>query len=84
MLLETGHRPLVVTECWIEGSCFEQRLLDPDSHLVFRPLTSPMPIPGAQKFLVHMSGFSSENAVYLRRLLRVIGELNSLVQMMNP
>ncbi|ORY32222.1 hypothetical protein BCR39DRAFT_523376 [Naematelia encephala] len=63
----------VVTECWVEGCCFEQKLLSPDDHLVFQPLPAPMPIPGAGKLLVHLSGFSTADTVYLRRLLRAIG-----------
>nr|XP_018263947.1 uncharacterized protein I303_03824 [Kwoniella dejecticola CBS 10117]OBR86105.1 hypothetical protein I303_03824 [Kwoniella dejecticola CBS 10117] len=63
----------VVTECWVEGCCFEERLLSPDKHIVFRPLPAEMPIPDASKLIVHLSGFSAENNVYMRRLLRAIG-----------
>ncbi|OCF35397.1 hypothetical protein I316_02947 [Kwoniella heveanensis BCC8398] len=64
---------VVITECWVEGCCFEERLLSPDKHIVFRPLPAPMPISGASNLIVHLSGFSAENNVYMRRLLRAIG-----------
>lgn len=72
-MLDEGKQPTVVTECWVEGCCFESRLLSPDDQLVFRPLPAPMPIEGADKLLVHLSGFSTGQGVYLKRLLRVMG-----------
>ncbi|WVW83245.1 hypothetical protein I302_105264 [Kwoniella bestiolae CBS 10118] len=72
-LSENDQGTTVITECWVEGCCFEERLLSPDKHIVFRPLPATMPIPGASKFNVHLSGFSAENNVYMRRLLRAIG-----------
>jgi DNA replication regulator DPB11 len=65
--------PTVVTECWVEGCCFEQTLLSIDKHLVFRPLPAPMPIGGTSSFQIHLSGLSTEDLTYLRRLIRVIG-----------
>lgn len=65
--------PTLVTECWVEGCCFEQRLLDPDATLVFRPLSVDCPIPGASGLLVHISGFPTETTVYLKRLLKTVG-----------
>jgi DNA replication regulator DPB11 len=65
--------PTVVTECWVEGCCFEQALLPTDRHLVFQPLPAPMPIAGTSTFAIHLSGYSTENLTYLRRLIRVIG-----------
>ena len=65
--------PTVVTECWVEGCCFEQSLLPIDKHLVFRPLPAPMPIGGTSTFQIHLSGLSTEDLTYLRRLIRVIG-----------
>ena len=63
----------MVTECWVEACCFEGRMISPDDHIVFRPLTGPMPVPGAEKLNVHISGFASHETVYLRRLLKAIG-----------
>jgi len=72
--LVTGQpAPAVVTECWVEGCCFEQTLLPIDKHLVFRPLPAPMPIGGTSTFQIHLSGLSTEDLTYLRRLIRVIG-----------
>jgi len=65
--------PTVVTECWVEGCCFEQTLLSIDKHLVFRPLPAQMPIAGTSTFQIHLSGLSTEDLTYLRRLIRVIG-----------
>lgn len=65
--------PTLVTECWVEGCCFEQRLLDPDATLVFRPLSVDCPVPGASDILVHISGFPTETTVYLKRLLKTVG-----------
>jgi DNA replication regulator DPB11 len=65
--------PTVVTECWVEGCCFEQSRLPVDRHLVFQPLPALMPIAGTSTFSIHLSGFSTENLTYLRRLIRVIG-----------
>ncbi|WVF72304.1 hypothetical protein IAT40_007117 [Kwoniella sp. CBS 6097] len=72
-LSENDAGTVVITECWVEGCCFEERLLSPDKHIVFQPLPAPMPISGASKLIVHLSGFSAENSVYMRRLLRAIG-----------
>ncbi|KAK8869919.1 hypothetical protein IAR55_000487 [Kwoniella newhampshirensis] len=71
--IKEGEDTIVVTECWVEGCCFEERLLSPNDHIVFKPLPAPMPIAGTSKLLVHISGFSAENTVYMRRLLRAIG-----------
>ncbi|TXT13776.1 hypothetical protein VHUM_01143 [Vanrija humicola] len=65
--------PQVVTECWVEGCCFSQRLLSPSENLVFQPVSFTQAIPEAAPLLVHISGFSTETNVYLRRLLRTIG-----------
>lgn len=65
--------PTVVTECWVEGCCFEQSLLPINKHLVFRPLPAQMPIDGTSSFQIHLSGLSTEDLTYLRRLIRVIG-----------
>ncbi|WVR05087.1 hypothetical protein IAU60_002099 [Kwoniella sp. DSM 27419] len=73
ILTEADQSTTVVTECWVEGCCFEEKLLSPDKHIVFQPLPGDMPIEGASKLLVHLSGFSAENTVYMRRLLRAIG-----------
>ncbi|WWC69573.1 uncharacterized protein I206_103516 [Kwoniella pini CBS 10737] len=72
-LSESDKDTIVVTECWVEGCCFEETLLTPDKHIVFRPLPAEMPIQDASKLIVHLSGFSAENNVYMRRLLRAIG-----------
>lgn len=64
-----------MTECWIEACCFEQSFLPPDSNLVFRPLPFPIPLAGAEEYVVHVTGFPSDVSVFLRRMLRAIGKL---------
>lgn len=53
-------------------------MLSPDDHLVFRPLPAQMPVPGANTLNVHLSGLSTGQLVYLKRLLRAIGGQLSL------
>ncbi|ORX39769.1 hypothetical protein BD324DRAFT_233372 [Kockovaella imperatae] len=72
------NQPTLVTECWIEGCCFERRMVSPDDHLVFRPLPATLPIRGANDFNIHLSGFSTSETVYLKRLLRALGARHSL------
>ena len=67
------RKPDVVTECWVEGCCFEQRMISPDDHPVFRPLPFPTPFPGAEALNIHLSGFETAETVYLRRLIAAIG-----------
>jgi hypothetical protein len=62
----------------VEGCCFEQRLLSPDDHLVFRPIPAKMPVLGAEKLSVHLSGFPTEQTVYLKKLLRLTGKCLSI------
>lgn len=45
-LSDADEGTIVVTECWVEGCCFEETLLSPDKHIVFRPLPGNMPIAG--------------------------------------
>ncbi|KAL7422194.1 protein kinase activating protein dpb11 [Cryptotrichosporon argae] len=75
--VEPGKSTQVVTECWVEGCCFEKKILDPATKLFFRPLAIPTPVPGAASLVVHISGFSTENSVYLKRLLRALGGVYS-------
>lgn len=68
--------PEVVTECWVEACAHEKAVLAPDSNLVFRPLPFPMPLAGANEIFVHVTGFKTEQGVYLRRLLKAAGKLS--------
>lgn len=68
-----ADQPDVLTECWVEGCCFEQRLLDPSEHIAFRPLSISLPLPGTSKIQVHLSGFTVENATYYKRLVKALG-----------
>ena len=73
--IPVDERPQVVTECWVEGCCYEHRFIPPDSHIVFRPLRIQLPIPGSEKIIVHTTGFSIEAGVYMKRLIKAFGEL---------
>lgn len=35
-----------VTENWIEMCLTEDRLISPDEHVAYKPLATPMPVPG--------------------------------------
>jgi hypothetical protein len=74
--VDNVKRPMTVTECWVEACCFEQKLLSTTKHLVFQPLPASMPISGTKSFNIHLSGYSSDQVTYLRRLVRVIGATN--------
>ena len=50
-------------------------MLNPDGHIVFKPLPASMPIPDANILNVHLSGWSTSEMVYLKRLLTALGEL---------
>lgn len=63
-----------MTECWVEGCCFEARLIPPAEQIVFRPLEIDFPIPGAEKVIVHITGYTVELSVYLKRLIKALGE----------
>jgi DNA replication regulator DPB11 len=78
------ERPTVVTECWVEGCCFEERLLPLNKDMVFTPLAIPLPVPGADRVGVHMSGFPPEKVVYLKRLIKVLGESRVRVRAWAP
>lgn len=68
-------QPVVVTECWVEACAFEKEVLPPDNHIVFRPLSFPTPLPGADAITVHVTGFGTDSSVFLRRLLKGVGTL---------
>ncbi|KAK4687729.1 DNA replication regulator DPB11, partial [Tremellales sp. Uapishka_1] len=67
------ERTRLVTECWIEGCCFQQKLLSLEDHLVFQPLPIMTPVLGLKGMSVHISGFPTETSVFLRRLLKALG-----------
>lgn len=35
-----------VTESWVEMCITEDRLIDPEEHVAYKPLATPMPVPG--------------------------------------
>lgn len=65
----------MVTECWVEGCCYERRLIPPTEQIVFQPLRIELPVPGSEKIIVHVTGFTVELGVYMKRLCKALGEL---------
>ncbi len=72
-----GPQPTVVTECWVEACIYEKALLSPEGNVIFRPLPFDTPLAGAEAITAHVSGFPTDQAVYLRRMLKAAGELRA-------
>ncbi|GMK55402.1 hypothetical protein CspeluHIS016_0204580 [Cutaneotrichosporon spelunceum] len=68
-----GPPPVVVTECWVEACIYEKALLPPEQNVIFRPLPFATPLAGADAIVAHVSGFPTDQAVYLRRMLKAAG-----------
>ncbi|CAK9780911.1 hypothetical protein CC85DRAFT_62497 [Cutaneotrichosporon oleaginosum] len=68
-----GPQPVVVTECWVEACIYEKALLAPERNVIFRPLPFTTPLEGAGAIVAHVSGFKTDQAVYLRRMLKAAG-----------
>ncbi|BEI85351.1 hypothetical protein CcaverHIS002_0507520 [Cutaneotrichosporon cavernicola] len=68
-----GPQPAVVTECWVEACIYEKALLPPEQNVIFRPLPFATPLVGADAIVAHVSGFPTDQAVYLRRMLKAAG-----------
>ena len=68
-----GARPQIATELWVESCCFEGTLLPLDTHIAFRPLSGTYPIPGADKLILHITGWRPEKGVIIKRLAKVLG-----------
>ncbi|WVQ78214.1 hypothetical protein IAT38_000297 [Cryptococcus sp. DSM 104549] len=68
-----------VTECFIEACIDSRKLLDPDSERVYRPLSIAIPIPGADKLFIHVSGPLKQktdkkaSSLWHRRLVLALG-----------
>ncbi|SCV74655.1 BQ2448_7684 [Microbotryum intermedium] len=71
--------PRVITGCWIESCIHEDRLVPFDDRLLERPLPYEIPIKGADKLKVHLSGFSDIGKIHTRRFLKEIGAGTSKV-----
>lgn len=41
-----GQSTIYVTENWVESCIVEGKLVSPDEHLLYKPLTIDVPIPG--------------------------------------
>ncbi|KAF9007398.1 hypothetical protein BDQ17DRAFT_1237797 [Cyathus striatus] len=61
------------TECWLERCIFEDRVCPPEDHISFVPLGIEMPIRGAERIVMSISGFGESEAVGIKRLIRGLG-----------
>ncbi|KAF8813526.1 hypothetical protein BYT27DRAFT_7131662 [Phlegmacium glaucopus] len=61
------------TECWLEQCIYEDRICAAEDHVSFIPLAVDIPIPGAEKIIMSLSGFDQSEACGLKRLLRALG-----------
>ncbi|OWZ71337.1 hypothetical protein AYX14_03267 [Cryptococcus neoformans] len=69
-----GQNTIYVTENWVESCIVEGKLVSPDEHLLYKPLTIDVPIPGAKGIIVHISGSEDHQlSSYHRRLARALG-----------
>ncbi|KAJ9095602.1 hypothetical protein QFC21_005473 [Naganishia friedmannii] len=63
-----------VTESWIEMCLTENRLIPPEEHVAYKPLSAPMPVPGLLGKAIHLSGYQETSELWiLRRLVRAFG-----------
>ncbi|KAJ9115002.1 hypothetical protein QFC22_005330 [Naganishia vaughanmartiniae] len=63
-----------VTESWIEMCLTENRMIPPEEHVAYKPLSAPMPVPGLQGKSIHLSGYQETSELWiLRRLVRAFG-----------
>ncbi|KIR24754.1 DNA replication regulator DPB11 [Cryptococcus deuterogattii LA55] len=69
-----GQSTIYVTENWVESCIVEGKLVSPNEHLLYKPLTIHVPIPGAKGIIVHISGSEDHQlSSYHRRLARALG-----------
>ncbi|KAF9525812.1 hypothetical protein CPB83DRAFT_858926 [Crepidotus variabilis] len=61
------------TECWLESCIYEDRLCGPEEQVSFLPLDISLPVKGADKVLLSISGFEQAESCGLKRLLRALG-----------
>lgn len=74
-----GQSTIYVTENWVESCIVEGKLVSPDEHLLYKPLTIDVPIPGAKGIIVHISGSEDHQlSSYHRRLARALGKCDPM------
>ncbi|CAA7267493.1 unnamed protein product [Cyclocybe aegerita] len=61
------------TECWLEHCIYEERVCASDENVAFVPLSIPVPIAGAERVVMSISGFDQSESCSLKRLLRALG-----------
>ncbi|KAF8151040.1 hypothetical protein B0H34DRAFT_160966 [Crassisporium funariophilum] len=61
------------TECWLEQCIYEERLCAAAEHVSHVPLGISIPIPGAERVVVSLSGFEQSETCALKRLFRALG-----------
>ena len=71
--LSSNSSFIYVSPNWIERCIEEGKLLDPQSHILFRPLSSTVPMKGTRGKSVSISGITSKERRSLRMLLTILG-----------
>ncbi|KAJ3511371.1 hypothetical protein NLJ89_g4136 [Agrocybe chaxingu] len=61
------------TECWLEHCIYDERVCTPDENVAFMPLSIPIPVAGAERVVMSISGFDQSESCSLKRLLRALG-----------
>ncbi|KDR78628.1 hypothetical protein GALMADRAFT_223890 [Galerina marginata CBS 339.88] len=61
------------TECWLEQCMFEDRICGPEEQISYVPLGIQIPVSGAEKLLISISGFDHSRTMSLTRLFRALG-----------
>ncbi|TFK21460.1 hypothetical protein FA15DRAFT_672523 [Coprinopsis marcescibilis] len=61
------------TECWLERCVHEERICQPEEHISFVPLGINIPVLGAEKIHIGLSGLDQSESCHTRRLLRALG-----------
>ncbi|KAH6909345.1 hypothetical protein BKA70DRAFT_1278254 [Coprinopsis sp. MPI-PUGE-AT-0042] len=61
------------TECWLERCLHDERICFPTEHVSFTPLSIPIPVKGADKIQIGLSGLDQSESCHTRRLLRALG-----------
>ncbi|KAH9481897.1 DNA topoisomerase 2-binding protein 1-A [Psilocybe cubensis] len=61
------------TECWLEQCIYEDRICGPHEHISSVPIATQIPIPGAEKIRIALSGFDQSEACGLARFFKATG-----------
>ncbi|KAH7906812.1 hypothetical protein BJ138DRAFT_1071221 [Hygrophoropsis aurantiaca] len=71
--LDESLRAKYRTECWLEHSVFLERICDPTENVAFVPLGIQLPVLGAERVHLSLSGLDQSEVCWVKRLLRALG-----------